>query len=220
MVAAVSGIFAFRAALRTTPITRWPQSSPRPAMPAAQASSTRKALCTSRRTTAAVPSAWAPVSASASATRARAWSRSRPIGYPRGPRRTPIRDLPGDPASSAEGFEAADFGCGPAWSRPSRVRGAPDRATNFWNGAQSHVLVRTGHDDGALRFAVQVHTRSCRRQGLPDCHGAGIPVCRACCTGDRRPWRRSWPRVTAQGMSASPGRDARMPPGPQGWVPG
>ena len=23
----------------------------------------------------------------------------------------------------------------------------------------------------------------CRRQGLPDCRGAGIPVCRACCTG-------------------------------------
>jgi hypothetical protein len=36
--------------------------------------------------------------------------------------------------------------------------------------------------------------------------------------GDRCPWRRSWSRVTAQGVSESPGRDARMPPGPRGWT--
>ena len=33
------------------------------------------------------------------------------------------------------------------------------------------------------------------------------------CTEARRAWRRSWSRVTAQGMSENPGRDARMPPG-------
>ena len=34
------------------------------------------------------------------------------------------------------------------------------------------------------------------------------PVCRACCTGARRPWRRSWSRVTVQEVSRDPGRDA------------
>jgi len=58
-VAGVSGTFAFRPPLRTTRSTRWPESSPRSAMSAAQASSTRKALCSSSRTTAAVRSAWA-----------------------------------------------------------------------------------------------------------------------------------------------------------------
>jgi hypothetical protein len=57
------------------------------------------------------------------ATSARAWSRSRPIGCPRRPRRTPILDLPGDPAGSAKGFKAADFGCGPAL--PNRLSQAP-----------------------------------------------------------------------------------------------
>lgn len=56
-VAGVSGTFAFRAPLRTTRSTRWPESSPRSAISAAQASSTRRALCSSRRTTAAVRSA-------------------------------------------------------------------------------------------------------------------------------------------------------------------
>ena len=42
---------------------------------------------------------------------------------PRRPRRTPIRDLPDDPAGSAEGFAAADFGRGPAL--PNRLSQAP-----------------------------------------------------------------------------------------------
>jgi hypothetical protein len=42
---------------------------------------------------------------------------------PRRPRRTPNLDLPGDPAGSAEGFAAADFGRGPAL--PNRLSQAP-----------------------------------------------------------------------------------------------
>ena len=45
-------IFAFRAPLRTTRRTRCPECSPRSAISAAQASSTRRALCSSSRTTA------------------------------------------------------------------------------------------------------------------------------------------------------------------------
>jgi hypothetical protein len=52
----VSGIFAFRA-LADHPQHRCPESSPRSAKSAAQASSTRRALCRSSRTTAAVRSA-------------------------------------------------------------------------------------------------------------------------------------------------------------------
>ena len=43
-VAGVSGTLALRAPLRVTRRTRWPESSPRSAMSAAQASSTRRAL--------------------------------------------------------------------------------------------------------------------------------------------------------------------------------
>jgi len=44
---------------------------------------------------------------------------------------------------------------------------------------------------------------------LPPTGSSGLswcwhPVCRARCTGARRPWRRSWSRVTAQGMSENP----------------
>jgi len=78
-----------RAPLRTTRRTRWPESSPRSAMSAAQASSTRRALCSSSRTTAAVRSAWAPASASAAATRALAWSRSQAVIRGNGYRSSP-----------------------------------------------------------------------------------------------------------------------------------
>ena len=72
-------------------------------MSAAQASSTRSALCSSSRITAAVRSAWAPASASAATTRARAWSDPGPRwrcsqGQPRaGPR------LGRDPAGQVMG---------------------------------------------------------------------------------------------------------------------
>ena len=105
-MAAVSGIFAFRAPVRTT---WWPQPPPRPARPAAPASPTRTASCSSNRTRPRRP-----------APGRRRWRDQRaglvPVHADRGPRRRADlqSSICGDPAGSAEGFEAADFGRGPA----------------------------------------------------------------------------------------------------------
>jgi len=95
-----------RPPLRVITRVRWwrvvPGRAPRPVRSAAASSSTRSALCSSSRISAADRRACGPGSVSAAATRARAWSRVRPTvvvwsGSTAG-RRTPVTGFPPAPS--------------------------------------------------------------------------------------------------------------------------
>jgi hypothetical protein len=100
---------------------------------------------------------------------------------------------------------------GPRGEKDQQLRGRIQKNGQPSPAARSH----------RVKFVCPLDTGGpygCRRQGL-----LGSLWCwhsRPSCMrhGDRCPWRRSWSRVTAQGVSGSPGRDARMPPGPRGWI--
>jgi hypothetical protein len=63
--------------------------------------------------------------------------------------------------------------------------------------------------------------RTCRRQGLPDCRGAGISVRKRTPHGVRHPGGETGRRSRRRGRAAgTPARTAQMPPVPSIWIPG